>query len=461
MWTQEEDNILLEAVRLIGDRDWKKVSYCFENRSPAQCRVRWGKVVCPHNRRGKWLEDEDEALRAAMALFGDKGWVRVQEHVPGRTEIQCRERYCDYLDPSLNHGPWSAEDIQKLRDLVQEHGTAKWSIIAAGLEGRTDSQVARRWRMLVREDEQAARQAARQAENPEEVKRPKRKYLSFSRRKGQTTSAAKPNLKEHREEIRRLARLIQSQDQRDREKKAVLEQYRRRLRGMQSQEIQRYYEDATEKQREVYEAWEEAWPEEIDPIEKVFNLGVPPVISKTGKRKRDGFEHDDELENEEDDGESGDEESKEETQEELQHKLKVQEAKEMKRLEQAYDDVQAVIKPVVSDAESVIIPGLIRPVPPCVATLEAFSNILDQGEMLGGRFRVTKTVEKDEFKVRPLPCDILSTQEQMRPEYRELAERFEATFMWPMLMGMLDQETGHAEVSARPTKKSSRPKAGG
>jgi hypothetical protein len=33
----------------------------------------------------------------------------VQRHVPGRTDVQCRERWVNVLDPGVNCAPWTPE----------------------------------------------------------------------------------------------------------------------------------------------------------------------------------------------------------------------------------------------------------------------------------------------------------------------------------------------------------------
>jgi len=40
--------------------------------------------------------------------------------VPGRTDLQCRERYTDILKPSLSHQPWTQEENERLLQLCQE-----------------------------------------------------------------------------------------------------------------------------------------------------------------------------------------------------------------------------------------------------------------------------------------------------------------------------------------------------
>jgi hypothetical protein len=43
---------------------------------------------------GKWVADEDKRLKVAAMLFGQKNWNKIAQFVPGRTQAQCRERYC-------------------------------------------------------------------------------------------------------------------------------------------------------------------------------------------------------------------------------------------------------------------------------------------------------------------------------------------------------------------------------
>lgn len=42
---------------------------------------------------GRWSKDEDKRLTVAAMLFGPKNWKKVSQFVPGRTHVQCRERY--------------------------------------------------------------------------------------------------------------------------------------------------------------------------------------------------------------------------------------------------------------------------------------------------------------------------------------------------------------------------------
>lgn len=55
---------------------------------------RWKKTLNPHRERvGKWDPDEDKRLKIAISLFGARNWNKMSKFVPGRTQVQCRERY--------------------------------------------------------------------------------------------------------------------------------------------------------------------------------------------------------------------------------------------------------------------------------------------------------------------------------------------------------------------------------
>ncbi|KAJ0105302.1 hypothetical protein Patl1_19704 [Pistacia atlantica] len=98
-------------------------------------------------RVGRWTPDEDKRLTAAAILFGPKNWKKMAQFVPGRTQVQCRGRWVNSLDPSVNRGEWTEEEDLMLEAALEEHGFS-WSKVAAALPRRTDNQCWRRWKYL-------------------------------------------------------------------------------------------------------------------------------------------------------------------------------------------------------------------------------------------------------------------------------------------------------------------------
>lgn len=108
IWTAERDRMLVDAVAKHGAGKWQAIAGDL-GCAPATAMHRWRAVVKPamkkETRKGPWKPEEDAKLKAAMALFGQR-WSMVAGMVPGRTDTQCRERYCNVLDPTLKcvHG---------------------------------------------------------------------------------------------------------------------------------------------------------------------------------------------------------------------------------------------------------------------------------------------------------------------------------------------------------------------
>ncbi|XP_021743388.1 uncharacterized protein LOC110709474 [Chenopodium quinoa] len=151
-WTEDEDAQLRCAVESFGESNWQAVASVLEGRTGTQCSNRWNKTLLPARQRvGTWSISEDKRLKVAVTLFGHKSWHRIASFVPGRTQAQCRERWVNVLDPSLNRGQWTEEDDMRLIKAIQEHGYC-WSKVAACVPLRTDNQCRRRWMRLFPND---------------------------------------------------------------------------------------------------------------------------------------------------------------------------------------------------------------------------------------------------------------------------------------------------------------------
>ncbi|KAK6195033.1 hypothetical protein SNE40_000551 [Patella caerulea] len=153
-WTDEEDEKLGECVQFVCNipserMKWKKVSYMMEARSAEQCRKRWYQID-PDISRLKWKAEEDVRLMLAVKLIGSKDWIKVSRYIPHRHPAQCRERYCNYLDPSLKVGcGFTYQEDKQLLTLVKQHGIGNWAKVASFLEGRTDQMVSNRYKRLM------------------------------------------------------------------------------------------------------------------------------------------------------------------------------------------------------------------------------------------------------------------------------------------------------------------------
>jgi myb proto-oncogene protein len=148
-WTPDEDAKLTKAVKKYG-KDWVAVAALVPGRSNVQCYQRWTKNLDPSRGKnaGKWNSEEDAKLTEAVKKHGNN-WVAVATLVPGRTRDQCRERWVNTVDP-VNGSKgnlrctWKPEDDTKLAEAVKKHGK-NWVAVAASVSGRTNVQCRRRW----------------------------------------------------------------------------------------------------------------------------------------------------------------------------------------------------------------------------------------------------------------------------------------------------------------------------
>lgn len=131
-WTPEEDDILVEAVKKFGDKNWSAVATLLGGlRSGQQCLHRWQKTLNPEIRRGRWDTAEDNLLSMAVQAYGVGNWRLIHKHVPGRTDVQCRERYVNVLDPAVKASEgWSLFEDKVLLEVTASLPAGKWSLVA-------------------------------------------------------------------------------------------------------------------------------------------------------------------------------------------------------------------------------------------------------------------------------------------------------------------------------------------
>ncbi|KAG6031392.1 hypothetical protein E4U40_007179 [Claviceps sp. LM458 group G5] len=92
------------------------------------------------HRRGPWSSYEDFLLMSRVRKAGARNWVGISDYLGTRSAKQCRERYHQSLNPSLNHAPITREEGQIILDWVARSG-AQWAQIARHLNGRSDNAV--------------------------------------------------------------------------------------------------------------------------------------------------------------------------------------------------------------------------------------------------------------------------------------------------------------------------------
>ncbi|KAI7900561.1 Homeodomain-like protein [Cokeromyces recurvatus] len=163
-WTNEEDELLRQAVQSYGPHKWALIASHVPNRTPMQCSTRWLGALNPNIHKGRWTENEDAVLRYSVLEYANRTdaegrtqpipWNKIAERISNRTGIQCQARWTEALDPYVRKGKWGADEDSLLVLGVKEFGRC-WIRIAETIPGRTQRQCRTRWMQLkYKEDRQ-------------------------------------------------------------------------------------------------------------------------------------------------------------------------------------------------------------------------------------------------------------------------------------------------------------------
>mmetsp|Transcript_3546 Transcript_3546/g.13578 ORF Transcript_3546/g.13578 Transcript_3546/m.13578 type:complete len:316 (-) Transcript_3546:155-1102(-) len=115
--------------------------------------------------KGSWTQEEDDILRDLVGKHGPKRWSFIAEHLPHRVGKQCRERWLNHLDPTINKGEWS--DLEdKIIVVMQNKMGNRWARISKCLKGRTPNAVKNHWNSTLQKKAEGLRKKYLTVDDP-------------------------------------------------------------------------------------------------------------------------------------------------------------------------------------------------------------------------------------------------------------------------------------------------------
>ncbi|GFP87375.1 myb-related protein b [Phtheirospermum japonicum] len=91
-WSQEEDDILRDQIRVHGTENWTIIASKFKDKTTRQCRRRWFTYLNSDFKKGGWSPEEDMLLCEAQRIFGNR-WTEIAKVVSGRTDNAVKNRF--------------------------------------------------------------------------------------------------------------------------------------------------------------------------------------------------------------------------------------------------------------------------------------------------------------------------------------------------------------------------------